>query len=580
MIGLVPLRRLVWRLFFSAVALLLIGGALFFMTGSHPAEMNSSFAPGPAVVRRLTADQYRNVIHDVFGSSIKLGGYFDPDLRASGLLAVGAGKVAVTPAGMEQYDAIAHTVASQVLDSAHRAEAMPCKPASSSEADDVCARRFLAAAGRLIFRRPLTPQELEAHVGAARLAAGLLKDFYQGLSIGLAAMLSSPQFLFRKAVLEQNPNRVGGFRLDGYSKASQLSFFLWNSGPDLVLLEAAAKGDLDKPDGLGRQVKRMMASPRLEAGVRAFFADMFGFDDLSQLTKDATLFPAFSAQVAADAQEQTLRTLIDLLLKQDGDYRDIFTTRKTFLTQELASIYRVPLPATEPNGAPDTWHPYEFPAADPRSGILTQVSFVALHSPPGRSSPTLRGKGLREIMLCEKVPPPPGDVKFNVINDTSNPLYKTARQRLTAHRTAPSCAGCHKLMDPIGLALENFDGEGAYRTTENGATIDASGELDHIVFKDSAGLGRAIYDNPAAAACLVSRITSYALGRQPERSEGLWVKELKTSFAANGYRLRGLMARVATSPEFYEVAPPAADAFTSLRQPRANLGRAIEVGTR
>ncbi len=215
----------------------------------------------------------------------------------------------------------------------------------------------------------------------------------------------------------------------------------------------------------------------------------------------------------------------------------------------------MPVPATEPNGSPDTWHPYEFPADDPRGGVLTQISFVALHSPPGRSSPTLRGKGLREIMLCEKVPPPPGDVKFNLINDTSNPLYKTARQRLTAHRTAPTCAGCHKLMDPIGLALENFDGEGAHRTSENGAPIDGSGELDNVTFKDSAGLGRAIHDNPAATACLVSRISSYGLGRMPAKSELVWVKDLETGFAAQGYRLRDLMARIATSAEFYEASP-------------------------
>ncbi len=126
------------------------------------------------------------------------------------------------------------------------------------------------------------------------------------------------------------PGQARGFRLDAYSKASQLSFFLWNSGPDLTLLEAAAKGDLDKPDGLNRQVKRMMASPRLEAGVRAFFIDLFGLDGIAQLTKDAALFPTFNAQVAADAREETLHMLIDLLLKHDGDYRDIFTTRKTF----------------------------------------------------------------------------------------------------------------------------------------------------------------------------------------------------------------------------------------------------------
>ena len=144
-----------------------------------------------------------------------------------------------------------------------------------------------------------------------------------------------------------------------------------------------------------------MGSPRLEEGMRAFFVDQFRFDEFEVLAKDAALFPKFSAQAAADAREQTLRTVIDVVLTRNADYREIFTTKKTFLTPELGAIYRVPIFKEGPNGSPDEWQPYEFDSNDPRGGILTQVAFTALHSPAGRGSPTLRGKAVREIALCQ-----------------------------------------------------------------------------------------------------------------------------------------------------------------------------------
>ena len=301
----------------------------------------------------------------------------------------------------------------------------------------------------------------------------------------------------------------------------------------------------------------MLASPRLDAGVRAFFTDFLGFDEFSVLTKDKSLYPKFTMQIIPQAQEQTLRTIVDLLLTRHGDYRDIFTTPRTFLTPALAAIYKVPLVKTAPNGGPDDWwQAYEYPAGIQRLRILTQVSFVSLHSHPGRSSATLRGKALRQVMLCQQVPNPPANVNFTVVQDTKNPLYKTARERVTAHRTDPVCAGCHKIMDPIGLALENFDADGSYRMTENGAQIDASGELDGIKFADAAGLGKAVHDQSAATSCLVTRLYAYAEGRTPSKSEADWVKSLKASFASDGYKMPELLRRVATGDLTYTVSAP------------------------
>jgi Protein of unknown function (DUF1592)/Protein of unknown function (DUF1588)/Protein of unknown function (DUF1595)/Protein of unknown function (DUF1585)/Protein of unknown function (DUF1587) len=508
-------------------------------------------APAAApLARRLTADQYRHVIVDVFGPAVKVEGRFEPGIRDHGLLALGTARVGVTATGMEQYDALANGIAQQVVGTEHRRTLVPCTPAADSTADDACAGQFLAKAGALLYRRPLSDEELRQEVAVAHAASTALKSFYDGLGMSLAGMLESPQFLFRTERLEPDPARSGAYRLDAYSRASQLSFFLWNSAPDAELMAVAASGRLDTASGLGDQVDRMLASPRLETGVRAFFADMLQFELFDTLAKDAKIYPKWTFKVSQDAQEQTLRTIVDLLLTRHGDYRDLFTTRTTFLTPVLASIYRVPLAQ---NVAP--WQPYEFPAGDPRAGILAQASFVALHSHEGSSSPTLRGKALRELMLCEPVPAPPANVNLTGAQDTHDPHYRTMRERLTVHRTEPTCAGCHKLMDPIGLALENFDSDGEYRTRENGVTLDTSGELDGIPFTDAAGLGRAMHDNPATGACLVRRLYSYATGRTASRQDMPWIRYLERGFVADGYQVPELMRRIATSENLYRAAP-------------------------
>jgi len=538
---------------FSSGCLALLGVLALYAVPAIARDQEPLSKRGEGVARRLTADQYRLSVTDIFGQTIKFGGRFEPDVRQDGLLAVGASKVSVTAAGFEQYDAIARSVADQVVSAAYRPSLIPCKPASLTGPDDACAQMFLSKVGRLLYRRPLRAEEIAGRVQVAHESAKRLNSFYEGLSISLATMLQSSQFLFVQETVEPDPKRSGAFRLDGYSKASQLSLFLWNAIPDDALLTAAEKGELDTEKGLARQVDRMLSSPRLQHGVRAFFSDMLGFDTFETLDKDAAIYPKFSSDVGADAAEQTLRTITNVLLTNAGDYRDIFTTRKTFLTPLLGSIYGVPVVTQARNGAPTHWVPYEYAEGDPRAGILSQVSFVALHSHPGRTSPTLRGKALRQNILCQKVPDPPGDVNFEVVQDTNNAQYKTARERLTAHSGEPMCAGCHKLVDPMGLALENLDSDGGYRTTENGVLIDASGALDGIKFTDAVGLGKAVHANAATTSCLVTRLYSYALGRKPAKTEADFAKYLEKSFAADGYTFPALMRRIVTSKTFFNI---------------------------
>jgi hypothetical protein len=546
------------NLFRFGAVLALAVGTIGLVSCSKSDEPQSS--GGPVVVRRLTQEQYQTIIADIFGADIKIGGRFEPDLRKSGLLAVGAGEVSVTPAGFEQYDSMARGAAAQIVDEKHRDMLIGCKPASPKAADEACAKSFYASVGRLLYRRPLSDAELTSQLAIADAAATKLGDFYKGLAMGLTGMLEAPQFLFRREVAEADPDNAGQQRLNAFSKATRISFFLWNTTPDDELLTAAEKGELNSAKGLAKQVDRLMASPRLTAGARAFFNDMMAFDAFADLSKDTTIYPKFTNAVIADAQEQTLRTITDHLLTAKGDYRDLFTTRKTFMTPLLGTIYRVPVETKE------GWEAHEFAADDPRQGLLTQISFLSLHSTPGRSSPTIRGKALREVLLCQKVPDPPGNVNFNLVQDTKNPNFRTARARLGAHATQATCTGCHRLIDPMGLGLEQFDSLGEYRPTENGTPIDASGELDGVKFTDAASLGKALHDNPATPSCLVNRLYAYAAGRPAAKGEAELIKYLGTNFATSGYKLPDLMRRIVTSDAFYRITAPETAAIASPKE--------------
>ena len=242
---------------------------------------------------------------------------------------------------------------------------------------------FIGRAGLFLFRRPATDSEVQSYVAMAGSAAETLDDFYAGLRAALVGMLVAPDFLFRVERTEPDPSQPDTHRLDAYSRASRLSFFLWNTTPDAELLAAAASGALDSTLGLHRQIDRLLSSPRIEDGLRAFFSDMLGFDGFATLSVDASLYPKFTKNVADDAREQTLLTIAHHLLDKNADYRDLFVTRDTFLTPALAALYGVPLPRSQELGGAVPWVPYRFPEGDPHVGLLTQVSFLSLHSHPG-----------------------------------------------------------------------------------------------------------------------------------------------------------------------------------------------------
>jgi hypothetical protein len=511
--------------------------------------LRPAWAGEVASLRLLTESEYRNSVRDIFGADILVQGRFDPGRRAGGLLAASSTILSVTPAGLEAFSKMADSIAAQVVDQKHRAKSIGCTPKDAKAADDTCASAFLGRYGRLLFRRPLTTDELKSRVKLAGDLAKSNHDFYVGLSDGLATLFYSPDFLFRHEIAVPV---AGGktYTLDGYGRAARLSFMLWDTTPDDELLKAAESGRLNTVPGIVEQADRLMNSPRLETGIRAFFADMLQLDTFDNTTKDSIIYPKYNTQVAAAAQEETLHTVIDLGLRSNDDIRNLMTTQKTFINRVLASIYDVPYDFH------DDWMPYEFPQSAGRSGIVTQVSTLSMFSHPGRSSPTERGVAIMDVFLCEPTPLPPANVDFSIVNNTSGPL-KTVRERLFAHATNPTCASCHNHSDPIGLTLEHFDSTGAYRSHENGQPIDVSGTIQGKTFVGAQGLGRYLHDNPKVPACLARKLFAYGVGANSEDVDPSVFKIAYKTFVDSGYRLRTLLKAMTTSPEYFKADPPA-----------------------
>ncbi len=531
---------------------------------SPTAEPENSASP--LRVRLMTGQQYSNMIAQIFGADISASvlAPLPPLTRTDGLLASGAAFVGVTSDQTQQIQQAAASVAAKVVDEKHRDFLIACTPASPAQADAACAAQFLGETGRLLYRRPLDETKVAELVAVAGAAAKETEDFFAGLGVALEAMLISPQVVFIVDVAEPDPQNPGQERLDAYSLASRLSFFLWNTAPDDALLRAAASGDLHTREGLERAIDRMLASSRLEDGLRAFFDDMMAFDEFGSLAKDPIVYPMVTGATLADAREQTLRTVIDHVITRGLDYRDLFTTRSTFMSMNLAVIYGTPTT----NG----WVRYEFPEDSGRGGLLTQVAFLAAHSHAVRSSPTLRGKAVRELFLCQKVPDPPPNVDFSLLEDAGD--LDTARERLEIHNSIPSCAGCHLLTDPTGLALEHFDGAGRFRETENGALLDTSGELDGTEYDGVDGLNMAVRNHPKLPYCLVNRLYAYGTGGPVSlRYDRDILAYFSQRFAAHGYNVPDLLRDLALSQAFSQVRrnPQAVESVANVKRTPPSL---------
>lgn len=490
-------------------------------------------AAGPTTPR-LTQDQYRRSVQALLGDDIEMPVALEPDSRASGFLAAGASRTTISSRGVEQYEAAAYQLAAQAFSSPERrARVVPC-----SETTDACRDEFLVSVARRLWRRSASQEELERLRAVASQAHTTLGEFDDGLEFALAAMLQSPNFLFR--VDRMDPTGL----LDGPSLASRLSFFLWNAPPDEALLELAESGALLEDATLAAEVDRMLADPRARSGVRQFFSDMYELDRLDGLTKAPELFPHISDDFGPSAREETLR-VIEALAFERADFRDLLTTRRTFLNRKMAAIYDVAAPTREGFGA------YEFDEASMRRGILGHASFLALWAHPVSTSATLRGMYIQQKLLCRVIPPPPAGVDTSIPEPTGdNP---TLRDRIAEHLEVESCATCHRLTDPVGLAFENFDGIGRFRTTDDGVQVDTSGTFDGVPFDDPVELAAALRASESFGACVAQRLASYATSHAEFAGDKQEIAALGKAFAATGHDLLALMKLIALSDGFRRV---------------------------
>jgi hypothetical protein len=467
-------------------------------------------------------------------------GSLESDERIEGLYAVGSAWTTISSYGVEKYEAAAYDVALQVIDDpVARERWIACE--ATDVRDDACAERVLDGLGEALWRRPMSADELDGLVFVAAEAAVTLDDFDEGLSYGIAALLMSPHFLYRAELGE------GGI-LDDYALASRLSFFLWDAGPDEELLAAAAAGELSQEAGLSAQVSRLIADDRAIRGVKSFFAEMLVLDALDSLTKDPNVFVYMSDELGSSAQMETLMGLEHLIFTEDGSYLDLFVTQTTFVDATLAALYAVPSPEREGFGE------VVMPAEGGRRGLLGQAAFLLPNAHAVSTSATRRGIFVRDVLLCQPVPDPPADADTSIPEVSEDAL--TMRERIAVHLEDPFCASCHNLTDPIGLALENFDGLGRWRMEENGALIDPSGSLDGVSFADAWQLGEAVAAHPAVAPCLVQTMLQYATGNLVDDLDRGMIDWHTEGFESSEHRVLWLMQDLAMSPAFRETTDP------------------------
>jgi len=548
-----PLVRRRWRPL-ALLALLALPGVAGCGSEDTAAPAPAPTPPAPETplrsaqtgVQRLSLAQYRGSIRAIFGDDIVVPTALEPDVAQSGFVAVGASFSTVSARGIEQYEKASYDIAKQALTPERRGKLVSCKPAGVS--DDKCARATLEALGRRVWRRPLAQEETDALVAVSAKASAALGDFYQGLQYGVAALLQSPNFLYRSADSEADPAHPGMKRYTAHAMASRLSFFLWNTTPDDELLDAAQAGALVEDTGLRQQVERLLASPRARAGARNFFGEYLGLGDLDALSKDPKIFTYFSPDVGPAAREETLRLFEHFVFDLDADYRDLFTTRVTFVNPKLASMYAIPAPDLGGFGRA------ELPEDGPRQGLLGHISVLSLYAHPVSSSATLRGKFIRSRLLCKRVPDPP--VNVNTALPEPSPELPTLRQRVQKHLTDPGCASCHLGMDPIGLGLETFDGIGRFRRRENNVDIDASGDLDGVAFQDARGLAQAVHDHPDLPGCFTRNLYRYATSFPEGSDDAKTLQALTYEFKASGHKVRSLLMTIALNPAFRLASEP------------------------
>jgi mono/diheme cytochrome c family protein len=408
----------------------------------------------------------------------------------------------------------------------------------------VCAREIVSRLSSQAFRRPVTERDLNAlmdlyHRGAAD------GGFEAGVRMALEGILASPRFVFR---FEERPAhmRAGeSYAISDLDLASRLSFFLWASGPDDELLRAANGRSLSTPAVLEQQVRRMLGDPRADVLASRFAAQWLRLQDLEKISPDVRTYPNFDEQLKVAMHHET-ELFFQHIIRNDRPVMDLFTADYTFVDERLASHYRIPGVV----GA--EFRKVTYPGAQ-RRGLLGHGSILTLTSHADRTSPVLRGKWVMEVLLGTPPPPPPPDVPdLEATAEAADGRLRTVRERMEEHRSNPACASCHRMIDPIGLALENFDVTGAWRIKDNGMPIDAKSALyDGTPLTDAADLHQALLKRSTSLIrTFTENLATYALGRRLDHTDMPLVRSIVRDAAAHEYRLSSFVLGIVKSPAF------------------------------
>jgi hypothetical protein len=521
------------------------GGAVIGAGGATGATGGSVAAtdPGRVTLHRLNRAEYDNTVRDLLGTSTTPAAQFPIDDRGSGFDNI-ADVLTISPLHVNLYYQAAEALVTEALaNPTQRSRIVSCDLASGGAA---CARTSLAAFARRAWRRPVTDAEVSALAAIVDVATGQGDSVEVGLALALRAALLSPHFLFR-VELDPEPTSLTPHALSAHELASRLSYFLWSTMPDDALFAAADQGTLADPTRLGTEVTRLLTDDKAKALVENFAGQWLYLRALDTAEPAPMLFPGFD-QALADAMRAESELMFREVAFAGLPLTSLLNSDFTFVNDRLATHYGLTAPGSSTPTRVTLTGNLE------RGGLLSHGSFLIVTSHPNRTSPVKRGKWVLEELLCETVPPPDPNLDMSGA-ETDIAAGLSQREVLARHRADPACVGCHSLMDPIGLGLENYDAIGRYRTMDGMNAIDSAGTLPSgSTFTGPKELAALVAADPAFARCIVNKLYTYALGRPPDATPGHLdtetVPALAARLAASGYSFSDLALGIVTSPTF------------------------------
>jgi len=426
-------------------------------------------------------------------------------------------------------------------DTPSRRRVFVCHPASRSE-EGPCARQILSTLVRRAYRRAPTEADLQALLAFNQQERDRTGNFEAGIEMALRRVLADPEFIFRFEPVPAGVPATTAYRISDTALASRLSFFLWSSIPDDELLTLGIEGKLHDPVVLERQTRRMLADPKARALVTNFANQWLYLRELKNANPDVAVFPDFDDNLRQGFQRET-EMLFESILREDRSVLDLLDADYTFVNERLAKHY----------GIPNVYGP-DFKRVtvlnDARRGLLGHGSLALVTSNANRTAPVIRGKWILENLLGSPPPLPPPDVP--PLEEKPTAGAASVRERIEQHRANPACAGCHKIMDPIGLALENIDAIGRWRTVDEGVTIDASAQLvDGTPINGPASLRQALLDRREAfVATLTDKLLMYGVGRETRYYDMPTVRAVMREASGHRYRLSDLVLGIVKSAPF------------------------------